>query len=739
MLTKKDRKKRYNKSVKSRGYSFDGSSATWTEQTQKAFSDNLGGAIAGIAGAAAGAMNTGMEAAKLQGVEEAQADINKQTAFQSTASSLDELLAEQAGLVNLKTDYSHKDFMQSGGDFAKTMISGALQGAGSGAAAGPWGIVAGIGANVASGLAGRLAANIAGKVEASEINQGAKQSNKAAAQTLTSKAAALDQNADLKAQAAYAAEGGAINPFPSSEFGSPITEFNAGGSHEENPYDGIPQGIAPDGLPNLVEEGEVKFDNYIFSDRLMLTKEDKQKYKFLKGKTYADAAKRIKKDLGIDERPNDSIAKADLEEQLNVLSALQEEKRAKKGLAGENRMMYKNGGHLFNGLFDNEIYIKEGDYLDSKYDIVSDPAGLMQVNMTQNTEIPVEVGNDNTPNPPAQYKVPKLYTSGVNKGKPIIKNKKLLTETVGTDDPRAADYLPLLSEGMPKPNLSNLSPAPAVTEKDLEHGKKLANEMLEDATKTKLAWLAAEEGNKFNYNSLLQSTPALGNALGTLAQAFNKPKYEHAKELQKSDETFTPISYTPVTQKLEYKPFDVNYFGNKLAAQAGATRNAVRQQTASNPYAATAALLVADANTQAQMGDLYKKAEDHNLTQREKVAAFNRATDSVNSELGMKAQQLNASLLNSRYDRDAKRDLYAAQMKLAEDNAWSAAMSSNLTSMFDNLGLIGKEGLEREDAAAKILAESKNLTPELRKWAYRRGLSAYGGKVNTKRKKGYTI
>jgi hypothetical protein len=37
-----------------------------------------------------------------------------------------------------------------------------------------------------------------------------------------------------------------------------ITEFNVGGTHEENPYGGIPQGMGANGLPNLVEEGELK-------------------------------------------------------------------------------------------------------------------------------------------------------------------------------------------------------------------------------------------------------------------------------------------------------------------------------------------------------------------------------------------------------------------------------------------------------------------------------------------------
>ena len=46
-----------------------------------------------------------------------------------------------------------------------------------------------------------------------------------------------------------------------------ITEFNTGGTHQQNPYGGIKQGIASDGQPNYVEEGEVRYNDYIYSAR----------------------------------------------------------------------------------------------------------------------------------------------------------------------------------------------------------------------------------------------------------------------------------------------------------------------------------------------------------------------------------------------------------------------------------------------------------------------------------------
>lgn len=49
-----------------------------------------------------------------------------------------------------------------------------------------------------------------------------------------------------------------------------VTLFEAGGTHENNPIGGIPQGIGANGKPNLVEEGETKWNGYIFSNSISL-------------------------------------------------------------------------------------------------------------------------------------------------------------------------------------------------------------------------------------------------------------------------------------------------------------------------------------------------------------------------------------------------------------------------------------------------------------------------------------
>ncbi len=49
-----------------------------------------------------------------------------------------------------------------------------------------------------------------------------------------------------------------------------VTLFEGGGTHEQNPLGGIPQGVGSNGKPNLVEEGETKWNDYIFSNSISL-------------------------------------------------------------------------------------------------------------------------------------------------------------------------------------------------------------------------------------------------------------------------------------------------------------------------------------------------------------------------------------------------------------------------------------------------------------------------------------
>lgn len=109
-----------------------------------------------------------------------------------------------------------------------------------------------------------------------------------------------------------------------------MTYINEGGTHEENPYEGVQVGVDPNGIPNTVEEGEVIFNDYVFSNRTELDEKQKKYFK-LGGKmkySYADAAKKLTKEF--EETPNDPISKNGRNAILQDLMMFQEEKRAKQ-------------------------------------------------------------------------------------------------------------------------------------------------------------------------------------------------------------------------------------------------------------------------------------------------------------------------------------------------------------------------------------------------------------------------
>ena len=99
-----------------------------------------------------------------------------------------------------------------------------------------------------------------------------------------------------------------------------LEEVNAGGSHEENPNEGVVVSYAPDGLPNKVEEGETIHNDYVYSKRLEANEKVlknnllDEKYE---GKSFADISKKLTEDRK--KRPNDPISVRTNEENLSRL------------------------------------------------------------------------------------------------------------------------------------------------------------------------------------------------------------------------------------------------------------------------------------------------------------------------------------------------------------------------------------------------------------------------------------
>lgn len=129
-----------------------------------------------------------------------------------------------------------------------------------------------------------------------------------------------------------------------ADFSTGLVHVDNGGTHEENPNEGVPMGMDAQGTPNLVEEKETVWTDkqfadggYVFSERLKVPEIDKKKkrkdYTFedkilskVQGLSFAEASKRFEKMLGADEL-NDNETKQTLTTYLAVLQQVQEQVR----------------------------------------------------------------------------------------------------------------------------------------------------------------------------------------------------------------------------------------------------------------------------------------------------------------------------------------------------------------------------------------------------------------------------
>ena len=97
-----------------------------------------------------------------------------------------------------------------------------------------------------------------------------------------------------------------------------------GGTHEENPMEGVPMGMDAEGNPNLVEQGEVIFNDYVFSNRLFADGGLLESFNLPKsydGHSFAAIAEKLGNEAK--ERPNDLISKRGL---LSSMSRLEKAK-----------------------------------------------------------------------------------------------------------------------------------------------------------------------------------------------------------------------------------------------------------------------------------------------------------------------------------------------------------------------------------------------------------------------------
>lgn len=436
-----------------------------------------------------------------------------------------------------------------------------------------------------------------------------------------------------------------------AEWDNGLRVIGNGGTHEENPMEGVPMGMDAEGNPNLVEQGEVIFNDYVFSNRLFADGGLLESFNLPKsydGHSFAAIAEKLGDESK--ERPNDPISKRGLLSSMSRLQQAQEAVR-QQTQEGQEGVQYAHGGRmgtLFDGLgqYPNHLLIIDDDSVpeDTMFDPISNR--YVFTGYQDSDTIPLNFGSGITPSG-EWLEEPKYMARAA---------AKRAGYNVGSS---LDDY--------------NKNPIKVPEKKKSAVSRLLSNL---DATDLRYA-------------------PVVGAAIGLGQNLFSRPDYTSADaifEAASQAGNYTPIGYTPIGNYLQYRPFDRDFYLNKLSAQAGATRRAIMNTTSPSR---NAALLAVDYNAQGRVGDLARQAEEYNLAQRQAVETFNRGTDQTNAEMGLKAAMANQeAALKARSSR-LSGVAQAMAVRDAVDARRGASMSANLTNFFNSLGDIGREEYSR--------------------------------------------
>lgn len=466
---------------------------------------------------------------------------------------------------------------------------------------------------------GKFTAYCGGKVTSSCIAKGKRSSNPTTRKRATFAANARkwhEYGGFLDGLNSLYAEGGWLNT-QGGNFSNGVTFIGEGGTHEQNPFQGVQMGVDEQNVPNLVEEGEVVYDDYVFSNRLKVPKSIQKKYK-LRGKTFADAAKYLQKES--EERPNDPISKRGLAVGMSRLAEAQEEIRARRA-GNAYPSMFATGGPL--GVYDDE----DDEPLFSKY-----------------------LGNPYTEEVQGGYSAPEIA----------------------------------------------------------------AGEVVARSTSKRPTWM--------------RYAPIAGSAIATIGDMFSSPDYSNPSMITDAATNLSTVPFTPVGNYLSYNPLDRDFYLNRLGQNAAATRRALLNTSGGNRLQAQAGILAADYNYGTSIGQLAREAEQYNQAQRERVEAFNRATNQFNTEGAIRA-----AIANKQNDEIRVRGaMTAAQMRQAIKEQRDAQRSTNLTNLFQGLGDMGWENEQANwlDELAKSGVLKMNTRGE-----YTGGTRAKGGKLKKKKRR----
>ena len=311
--------------------------------TDKQKEEILGSAVSGLTGGIA----LGISNAQTADLSAKEAELQNLSGTQFDNGSYDALEEQLSNNIFAKTNYTTKDlqnrsFKELGLNTVLGTAGGLISGLSKGSILG--GVIEG-GAALLGGAAGMTSNYFKTQNDVADLNNAGVKTNNIVNNNIVNSASSIDNKMFNSSLLNIAAYGGPLFNH-GGDWSNGLTFIDEGGTHEQNPLGGVPVGVDQEGTPNLVEEGEIIWNDYVFSNRLKPTKKQLETIGFdpkYEGYTFAKIVEDVQKVSA--ENPLDKISTDTLNENLMYLMTMQEETRMKKE-AKKNKFKY--GGKFGN-------------------------------------------------------------------------------------------------------------------------------------------------------------------------------------------------------------------------------------------------------------------------------------------------------------------------------------------------------------------------------------------------------
>ena len=666
-----------------------------------------------------GTIQRGMEMAELpeNGIAERIQDLN---AMRYNAGSFDDLSSLVDATQWAKTNYRPSDLlgMSRGEAFGKlglNVLQGAMEGADFGTSISP-GIGTAIGFGVGAGAeligsgAGLGARMGNAEATAGQANYEGKRVNKEKMDEIRQTAMDLSQNKTNEGYISLSAFGGPL--YIDDTFTNGIRKIENGGTHEQNPLSGVPMGIATDGLQNLVEEGELIYNDYVYSKRLMVPEANKALLGLKKNKdyTFADAADELQKES--EERPNDILSKRSLDIMMGRLQDAQETVKQKK----------------------------ESRRLRAAYNKLS-PTEKMSLAFAMQQPQEIQPGYAAEGGQLAHMHAPYFnssdpYSSYLNSYKSGGIPNTVQSFIKGMNEERSNNFRKAAHEtGAPVVDKTPTTlKKPAISYKGYVEGKaKQAGKNAVNASPTKAGTQTEESTGNNNIGSpfaqTLRNSSVFGALSGAIGSLFDKPNYSNMERAEKAMAAVPRVSAGHIGQKMRYNPLDINYLAAQTMNQGLGARRAMQEAgMGAQP------IIVGNYATQTGLGQNLLSALAQNEARKAQALEFNRGTDTTNV-----SNDLQAALANQRRDiMGANFLLETGQLRDKERAITQNNRSVQWTNAYNQMHNLGTDMLNREMVAANVDSGTYGVMNEIMKRLANGTLkltstSANGGKLNTKK------